>query len=239
MKGFVNFKDVLKKVNRYMDYPIHTKGADGIWMGMEYEIDLGDNDREDFYDVEGYREVDGDMESYVPYAYYESPGLELKTAICSLEGHREGYQWLLENYNLDAVDGEDYNDGGIHINTSVDSIGNFRSVYDHLHDKRNYKTFLSMSGRTSEQFEAWAGQYGWESRNGHCIIINSEKSDRYEMRMYRARTDLIIPAFEHVHSLFSLSTQVESINLENWSNFIKDDPKYSNINKLYQSVSSF
>jgi hypothetical protein len=280
---------ILKKVDRYNEYPISPAWADGIWMGFEYEIDTGWDrfDIADEYDDGERRQpsVSFDEKSnryvvtklpertnkklqyrnrqyhlYIPYALWESTGehdcLELKSAICSLRAHKAAFKSLNKDFDLDYAEGLGiHNDGGLHVNVSVESRGDFRRVAEYLHDPDKFDTDLAvaLSGRDEDSFEEYSPQRGsavlngWRDRwpwgdysavQSHYNIINAEKDNRYEFRMYRASSDLLLPALEHAHSLFALTDEDKGeITTEKWIDYLNTHKeRYSNILNRYNKV---
>lgn len=67
-------------------------------------------------------------------------------------------------------------------------------------------------------------------------IITSHKEYAYELRLFKAVPDLLLPALEWGDSLFMAAEAVSSeLTWNNWRKFVSDRPQYKTLNNYLLS----
>jgi hypothetical protein len=136
-------------------------------------------------------------------------------------------------------------EGGIHVNISRTPYTTqyHEKVFTFLHCKKNYQTLLKLSGRYEQQFQENAAQYpkktdlwGGHTWRYYTGIITTRKTYAYELRMFGAQPELLIPALEFAHALFDLAPQVVRIDWENLKQHIGRYQRYRNIHKRIKDL---
>jgi hypothetical protein len=210
---------------------IHNyKIPEPIIMGFEYEIQhRKDQNTKEF--------IERILPKHYSYAYefldYRGKcGYEIKSSVAplrTLKSEVERIYPLLELGPLSAQESR----GGIHINISRTRYTNryYEQVFSFLHNINNYLFLFKLSNRSPEHFDENCRQQPLYPSN-YLGIITTRKSYAFELRMFGAQPDLLVPALEFAHALFDLASQVNTLTIDNVKNHIKRWKRYSHIHNL-------
>jgi hypothetical protein len=190
-------------------------------MGFEYEIQTATRWRPklpDTYKVawEG-----------IAYNYGEATyGYEIKSPVAPLHYHK----YLIRKHNFKDIKWclDPKNKGGIHINISR-TIHNGERRRDKIAEfaLQNKDDMCLLSGRPEESFNEYAN-LTVDSRH-YYNFISTRKSNAFELRMFHAQPQLLLPALEFADSTFMVATEAGAITMDKWIKFINRWPRYRNI----------
>lgn len=170
-----------------------------------------------------------------------SNGFEIKSPVAPLQYHKLRAAILFQK--LDFTTGT-RNNGGIHVHVTrpdrqnvwprnnYDLPPNDIEIFKFMHDYNVKDKFLfPISGRTRYSFDEYCGSSNWAAHYG---IINY-RHDNYEIRVFKAKTHLLIPALEFCDGLFSYAYSKEEpfdITVDGLITYFHRHKKYSSICKV-------
>lgn len=228
-------------------------------MGYEYEIDsLRYSKRES--DGWGWLEWTGvNNKLKLPSRFYavteslgETMGLEIKSPVAPLQYHKLRFAVLSRNVNLKH---SRTNHGGIHVHVNrpdnksgwkyqkcewgyveynafpLDMNSRDQSIFMFMHNKRIRDDFLRrISGRRNDSWE----EYCCGGYSDHYGVINY-RQDNYEIRVFKAKPHLLIPALEFADGIFSYAyskTEAFDLTISGLIQYLSKYKKYKNISQL-------
>lgn len=211
---------------------IHNyKVPEPIIMGFEYEI------QHPFVNT-----VETTIKQTLPqhYSYaYESldcrgtNGFEIKSSVAPLRTLKAEVERIYPLLQLGPLSARQSR-GGIHINISRTdyTLRYYQKVFSFLHNTTNYAFLLSLSKRNSNHFNENCRQRNHLNYENYLGIITTRKTYAFELRMFGAQPDLLVPALEFAHALFDLASKVEELTITNVKEHIKRWKRYSHIHNL-------
>jgi hypothetical protein len=176
------------------------------------------------------------------------PAFEVKSAVAPLSIHKLIIlQHFLPKCTFNRNPSGAGNGGGIHVSTStnIHTRALKKKVFTFLHTA-DYGNLMKIGRRSVDQAMWCRQQYPenhpalsdsyWDDEDefcfgddDHCGIINTSDGKRYEMRMFAAHPNNLLPAIETSDSLFSLAQEVDEISFENWENFVTGKLRYKEL----------
>jgi hypothetical protein len=193
-------------------------------------------------------------------------GFEIRSPVAPLVIHKRTWNKSIRpvlKFNTEPNGAK--NGGGIHVSTNRSTFTekSFNKVRVFLYNHENYPFLFKLSQRDHLEwshwcyqppsFQQWKRGYNWHvsekeakrywetmyfnRTSNKYYIINACNEERFEFRMFAANPDLLIPALEMNNSLFEMAPQVESINIENWTNFLSGKFRFRGIKELVNKVS--
>jgi hypothetical protein len=191
-------------------------------MGFEYEIQTATRWRPklpDIFKVEwellAYSGWDGSVHGY-----------EIKSPVAPLHYHK----YLIRKHNFKNIKWcrDPKNKGGIHVNISR-NIRNGLKRRDKIAEfaLQNRDDMYLLSGRPEESFNEYANPT--IDSYHYYNFISTRKSEAFELRMFHAQPQLLLPALEFADSTFMLATEDGAITIDKWIKFINRWPRYRNI----------
>jgi hypothetical protein len=205
-----------------------------VLLGFEYEID---ND-EDEYNAPFDEET---LALACPHYIWEfeclgcRDGWEIKSHVAPLHMHRPMIERFLGIADFNTCSNGHRNEGGIHINVSRNTFTerSHNKVFSFLHDPKNYDALFKMSKRSKDRWQNFCQQQPSSFYNQYYGIITSRKVFAFELRMFAAHPNLLIPAMEVADSLFRLAPQLDSdLTFDAWEQFTRNNPRYKGAHKL-------
>ena len=208
-----------------------------VLMGYEYEID---NRKYDTYAGRSTAPLPSHFQGRFE-SLGGSMGFEIKSPVAPLQYHKLRAAILFQK--LDFSTGT-RNNGGIHVHvTRPDRRAIWPShhrdlppvdakIFEFMHDRNIKDKFLfPISGRTRYSFDEYCGSSSWSAHYG---IINY-RTDNYEIRVFKAKTHLLIPALEFCDGLFSYAYSKDKpfdITVDGLIAYFHRHKKYSGICKV-------
>lgn len=205
-----------------------------IIMGFEYEIQ---SSRDSTTEVK----INQTLPKHYSYAYEfldcNTKGYEIKSSVAPLRTLKAEVERIHPLLQLGPISAKD-SKGGIHINISRTPYTNqhYQKVFSFLHKQNHYSWLLSLSKRNQNHFNQNCRQNPAYNYSNYLGIITTRKTYAYEMRMFGAEPDLLVPALEFSHALFDLASQVDELTLNNVKAHIKRWKRYSHIHQLIQDL---
>jgi hypothetical protein len=191
-------------------------------MGFEYEIQTATRWKPKLPDI---YKVDWELLAYSGYCD-SVHGYEIKSPVAPLHYHK----YLLRKHNFKDIKWclDPKNKGGIHINISR-SIRNGHKRRDKIAEfaLQNKDDMCLLSGRPEELFNEYANVT--IPSNHYYNFISTRKSEAFELRMFHAQPQLLLPALEFADSTFILASEDGAITMDNWIKFINRWPRYRSI----------
>jgi hypothetical protein len=123
------------------------------------------------------------------------------------------------------------NNGGIHVNIERNSATapHADTVFQFLHRDFPNTQLRKLSGRSDSSFNEFCNQNNSEWDWGmYYGVITSRKSYAYELRLFAAHPDLILPSLEMGDSLFRMAQETDEITMESYRNYL-NQPQYKNL----------
>lgn len=212
-----------------------------VLMGYEYEI--ANND----YNTDTWEGGHPNKAAPLPSRFhgrYESlgntMGFEIKSPVAPLQYHKLRAPVLFNKLNFTP---RKNNEGGIHVHvTRPDRLSKHpwgyptlpscdEAVFDFMFNRKVKDTFLHpISGRS---------RYSWNNycegrRTEHYGVIN-QRTDNYEVRVFKAKVHLLIPALEFCDGLFSYAYSKGTsfdITVDGLIAYFNKHKKYNSISKV-------
>jgi hypothetical protein len=197
----------------------------------------------------------------LPEGYHVSPettggrkAYEVKSHIAPLRIHRKQTVEFLTTTNFNMEPSGLRNGGGIHVNIEKTAYTNthFMKVGRFFHNPTHRDNLYAISGRCPDA-RKWCEQipaedrvkkykkiYGYTDEQalssiwaGKCAIITLSKPYAYELRLFSAHPDLLLPALETADSVFRYAAHCPSkITWDGWVRYIRQHLRYRNITAL-------
>lgn len=211
---------------------IHNyKVPEPIIMGFEYEMQHARDSKTE-------QQIKTTLPSHYSFAYehlcINELGYEIKSSVAPLRTLKTEVERIHPLLTLGPLSAKD-SKGGIHINISRTHYTNqhYTKVFSFLHNKNNFVFLQKLSQRTPIHFNNNCVQYteAWMF-NYYYGIITTRKTYAFELRMFGAQPDLLVPALEFAHALFDLASKVDELTITNVKEHIKRWKRYSHIHNL-------